>query len=331
MDFSIIICTYNPDERLLRRCLDAVTQLEQQGLTYEVILVDNNSQPSLSERTYIQDFLKGRTNATVIVSREQGLAYARIAGIEAATGSWAVFFDDDNEAKPDYLSNLHALIQRIPSVAAWGPGTVAVEFIDTIDPSLEQVGYAVFQGKQTHHTAFACTRQWQSCYPFGTGLGVRIDVLRKYIEWFTQGKLSAISRKGESLASGDDIQLVMMCIREGYAAGHSPDLRINHIIPGKRANMAYIKRLAYGSNSDFHTAIGEIIPEYRKLMASHLHSPWKFTSKSMRRYLAANWSGKPEKVVKVANYIGAMSSMYQLHRKPLPKWVSVIVKQFKLS
>jgi glycosyltransferase involved in cell wall biosynthesis len=330
VDFSIIICTYNPDERLLTRCLEAVAQLDHQGFTSEVIMVDNNSRPPLSERPYIYNFLTGRANTSIVVAGEQGLAHARIAGIETARGSWAVFLDDDNEVRPEYLSNLQALIQQNPSVAAWGPGIVDVEFIDNIDPSLERVGYTTFQGKQASHIAFACIRYWQACYPFGTGLSVRIEVLRTYAQGFTQGKLSATSRKGESLASGDDIQLVMLCIREGYATGHSPDLSINHIIPRKRANIAYIKRLAYGSNADFHTAIGEIIPEYREATASQLHSPWQFTFKSIKRYLTANWSGRPEKIVKAANYIGAMHSLYRLHHKPLPKWVGMVVKQFKL-
>lgn len=83
LDYSIIICTYNPDERLLKRCLSAITQLDISGLRAEVILVDNNSTEPLSGLSYIKDFLTKKKETKFIEVKEQGLSYARMGGIAA--------------------------------------------------------------------------------------------------------------------------------------------------------------------------------------------------------------------------------------------------------
>ena len=57
LDYSIVICTYNPDERLLRRCLKAVHNLDVNDITMEVILVDNNSQVPVETLYYVREYL----------------------------------------------------------------------------------------------------------------------------------------------------------------------------------------------------------------------------------------------------------------------------------
>lgn len=106
MDFSIIICTYNPDELLLKRCLSAVTHLIVGGFTAEVILVDNNSKEPLIDVNYVQDFIKNTPDSKLLLVKEQGLSHARIAGIQESKGRWIVFFDDDNEPDAAYLTAL---------------------------------------------------------------------------------------------------------------------------------------------------------------------------------------------------------------------------------
>ncbi|WP_353197441.1 glycosyltransferase [Parapedobacter defluvii] len=328
--FTIVICSYNPDERLLQRCLDAIHRLAHHGLASEVLLVDNNSTPPLTSRPAVRDFLGKRPDSKVIVAEEQGLVYARMAGIAQAKGDYVVFFDDDNEPQPDYLVELQALHQRYPAVAAWGPGVVTVDFIDGVDPRIKQVAYSAFQGKRESYTAFACLRQWQACYPFGTGLCVKTEVLTTFAAWVNTGKLTATGRKGVSLSSGEDLQMVMACIALGYAAGHSPQLQVTHVITGTRANMGYIKRLSYGSNLAFHASIAEVLPGYAEAVKFQVHRPRRFAFKSTKRYLSALLTGNPAKMVNTVNYIGAMSSLYRLYQIHIPRMVNVILKHASL-
>src|SRR5690554_5831755 len=106
LEYSIVICSYNPDERIMKRCLKAVQSIDFNDINYEIILIDNNSQPSMSTLPYVQDFLNNMTNSRCIIARKQGLTHARIKGTEEASGKYIVFFDDDNEPYSDYLSSL---------------------------------------------------------------------------------------------------------------------------------------------------------------------------------------------------------------------------------
>ena len=60
IDYSLIICTYNPDERLLERCLHAVHQLNLENISSEVIIVDNNSTIPVSGLPCILQYLKNK-------------------------------------------------------------------------------------------------------------------------------------------------------------------------------------------------------------------------------------------------------------------------------
>ncbi|WP_188751268.1 glycosyltransferase [Parapedobacter defluvii] len=330
MDYSIIICSFNPDDRLLLRCLEAVRLLDKRGIGVETIVVDNNSVPPLAERPYVRHFLNNSPDTRLVPAKEQGLVNARIAGIGAAQGQWALFLDDDNEVEPTYLQELRELRRRHPSVGAWGPGHVEVEFTDGIANGLEGLAYHIFQGKEIRFTEFASIRNWQPCYPFGTGLAMCMDILKPYVSWVKGGELSATGRKGATLASGEDIQMVMLCVREGFAAGQSPRLGVAHLIPAKRANLQYMGRLAFGSNLDFHAAIAELIPEYREEWAPQPQTAFKFGFKVIKRYGSWLWNATPAKKIKLATYIGSMTSLYGIHRKQLPKCVNFVIDRLKL-
>ena len=58
-DVSIVICTYNPDERALTRCLAAVKNLKRGNLKTECLLVDNNSNKPISQLDSVKSFFSG--------------------------------------------------------------------------------------------------------------------------------------------------------------------------------------------------------------------------------------------------------------------------------
>ena len=56
--FSIVICTYNPQPQIFQRLLNAVLQFDALSPAHEVILIDNNSSPSLANNGAVQSFFK---------------------------------------------------------------------------------------------------------------------------------------------------------------------------------------------------------------------------------------------------------------------------------
>ncbi|WP_316192488.1 MULTISPECIES: glycosyltransferase family 2 protein [unclassified Bradyrhizobium] len=104
MDFSIVIPTLNRIE-LLKRAVNSV--LRQSYRSYEVIIVDDGSRcpPELLN-------VNAETEILVIVQEKtKGAAAARNAGIEAASGSYISFLDDDDEYFPDFLLRTKTTIE----------------------------------------------------------------------------------------------------------------------------------------------------------------------------------------------------------------------------
>jgi glycosyltransferase involved in cell wall biosynthesis len=256
VDFSIIICTYNPKEKILQRLFNAIKKFESNKLNFEVILVDNNSKVRLNTERYVSDFLK-ETCAKLIIEEKPGLTSARIAGIKEAKGKWLVFFDDDNEPAHDYLVKAKHEIIQFPDVIAWGPSQIKVEFMGTTNPWFLKNEH-LFQAKDINQTQFANDSHWQSCYPFGTGLIIRKDIAKLYAIRVLENRYTLTDRKGKSLASGGDVQLVMTGIEQGFLAGVIGGLKINHIIDQKKTQLPYILKMEYGTASAYVKAYNQV-------------------------------------------------------------------------
>lgn len=329
VDYSIIICTYNPDERLLRRCLNAVASLHFENFSAEIILVDNNSTTPLKTLNYIEDFLGKTSPSKLIEVAEQGLNHARMAGIKESKGKYVVFFDDDNEPDPDYIKELYQLHTNYPNVAAWGPGNVEVDFIEGVDPGLEHYARAAFQERHETRVTYSNQTSWQACYPFGTGLCLERTYFEAYRLLAEQGVFSISDRKGNQLSSGGDTQMVLFCISKGAAAGVAPGLKLTHIVPGKRTGFDYLKRLTYGTSVCYSTCVLEVFPEHIKNLERHLVPEKRFISKVRKKYFLLTFSGKPKKVFALIAYIGAVAGDYQALKRPVDPFIHQILKKLK--
>lgn len=331
IDYSIVICTYNPDERILTRCLNAVKNLHVQDLKIEVLLVDNNSHPALPALDYIKSILSQWPSLNLLTVKAQGLTNARVAGIEASNGRMIVFFDDDNEPDPNYLLELAKVSSLHSQVAAWGPGQIQVDFIDGIDKTIENYGRESFQERNDQQVAYADLRSWQSCYPFGTGLCVRADILRAYHELVKQGAFSMTDRKGNQMSSGGDTQIVFYCIQQGYSAGISPGMKLVHIIPGKRANLAYLKRLAYGTGIAYTPLLVEIFPDQKAGVSDAIMDGTKFSRRTLKRYLKLGLNNSTDEIFSLISYIATNCGAYIAMGKQIPGLVGWIIKKLKLD
>jgi len=327
MDFSIIICTYNPDELLLKRCLSAVTNLNGGGFTAEVILVDNNSKEPLIDVNYVQDFIKNTPDSKLLLVKEQGLSHARIAGIQESEGRWVVFFDDDNEPDAAYLTALDELCEKYPNVVAWGPGNVFVDFVGGIRNDLEVFAREAFQERFESNVTYSNQRTWQSCYPFGTGLCIQKSYLNAYMALVAQGQFTLSGRKGKQLTSGEDTQMVLFCVSKGVAAGVSHEMKMTHIIPEKRATLDYLKRLTYGTGVCYSTVMLEVFPEYIKVLEKHWVKEATFVTRTLKKYLLLLLFFRPKKALKLISYIAEVSGIYIALGRPVPPAVNWVLKR----
>lgn len=326
--FSLVVCTYNPQERILRRCLAAIALLNRQGIAAEVILVDNNSTPGVQDMECVQHFRPGIPAMRVLHESRPGVKFARMRAIEEAAGDYVVYVDTDNELEANYLQELAQLIKQYPQVGAWGPGVVQVEFLDGVPPHLESCARAAFQERHESEIRMAREQEWQDCYPFGTGLCIRTDVLREYNRLALNGIFTFEGRKGNSLTSGEDTQMILLAIRIGYFAGVAPSLRLKHLIPAGKANWPYMKRLAFGTAVCYEPALLEVFPERETLLQTRLLKKYTFLRRALRRVLKAR-NKMPAEMLAAIQFVGLQAGVYEALGKPLPAGIQYLIHRLK--
>jgi len=102
---TLVVCTYNRGKSL-ETTLESLFSLDSlEDLVCEIIIVDNNS--SDGTKKLIEKYIKlhGRLFRYVFES-QQGVSFARNAGIKAALGEIIVFTDDDVIVEHDWLNNI---------------------------------------------------------------------------------------------------------------------------------------------------------------------------------------------------------------------------------
>jgi GT2 family glycosyltransferase len=108
---TIVVCTFNRAD-LLPGALESLERLTTLGrFTYEVLVVDNASTDDTPRivrelTTRRPDLFRG------VRESRPGVSVARNRGVAEAQGEWIAFFDDDQFADPQWLSELWNLAER---------------------------------------------------------------------------------------------------------------------------------------------------------------------------------------------------------------------------
>ncbi|MBS0268678.1 MAG: glycosyltransferase family 2 protein [Proteobacteria bacterium] len=239
---SVIICAHDSAERI-RPTIDALARCRA-NFPVEIIVVDNNSTDGTAGHAKeAWDACGNDRFAFSIVDEPQaGLAYARRAGVRAASFGIVVFCDDDNWLAEDYL--MHAMrIMRDPKVGAAGgcstPGNpenlpswfYTFSWGFAVGVPLSRIA----QLPDEPEAATSVDALW------GAGLVTRRDII-KYL-YKLPGFPALSGRKGAELLSGEDLEISACLLGAGYKLLFSESLRFKHDIAPKRLTTAYAKRL----------------------------------------------------------------------------------------
>lgn len=331
MDVSIIICTYNPDQTIFERCLTAIENLTVKEISVEVIVVDNNSKIPISSLNYVAEFVRRVHYSKIVIEKEQGLAYARINGFRCSTGKLIIFFDDDNEPFPEYITEAKKLHDNRPFIGIIGPGYINVEYINKVDPWIRHHLNGLFQEKKAEREEYILSvLNWAPCYPPGTGQIIKRIVFEAYIENFFFKGLKTVDRKGQNLSSAGDSQLIWSSLNINYAVGHHPALKLNHLIPSKRANLTYLKRLNYYLELSGILAFIEMYPEKKILFSKY--STVKFLYGIFKIYFNGIIKKQSKSInLNIANLIGRKEASIKIYQGKMPLLLLTVKKIFKVE
>lgn len=332
MDISVIIPTYNQEERLLSMVLDALENLDTEGIEFECLIVDNNSPTPVSELGSVQQFLERCPWARVVVETEQGATYARIAGIQQSTGRVVVFVDDDNVLSPEYLRVCLEQFASVDHVGVWGAGNISASLLDPVEEWLTGPVRAYHCVREAEHPSYGCVPEsWESFYPIGMGMALTRELAESYTQEVLSGKLAASCRKGNSLASAGDCQIVWHAISKGFSAGVHPGLSIDHLVPARRSTVDYLKRVAFGTSSSYCPAFYQSYPHIDEKKRGKPPSSRKIM---LRLFMTTLRQVKRRRLrllpVEVAVILGEVIGRCRAINSERPAWVFSLAKRMKL-
>lgn len=245
---SVIICTANPRMDIFQRVLDSVDQQTLAHSRYEVIVVDNNSQPPLSAESLRKD-----REMTLRVIREprQGLSFARCAGINAASGKLFVFVDDDNFLDNRYLEAALKIAEENPEIGAYGgisEGVLERPIGKWKTKLLPYLGVRDY-GKEPITSKNDHWGQWE---PIGAGMVTRRDVAETFRDLVESVPHAGnLGRRGSDLLSGEDSLFARIANRLGYACSYQPSLKLQHFIKKGRLKLWYLAKLIKGHGRSY--------------------------------------------------------------------------------
>jgi len=238
---SVVICTHNPREDYLRRVLDGLRSQTLPTDQWELLLIDNASQASLSGRFDLSWHPHGRH----IREEELGLTPARLRGIMESRADVLVFVDDDTVLAPDYLEQALVVEKQWPLVGVWG-GSIAPEF-ETPAPAWcgDQIWRLTIV--EVKEDIWSNLREVSATIPCGAGMCIRKSVGLRFVEWCRiSEKSNGLGRKGTALSGYEDVDLAHCAMDIGLGTGKSTRLHLTHLVPTSRLTLDYFVRHAEG-------------------------------------------------------------------------------------
>ncbi|NJL88319.1 MAG: glycosyltransferase [Leptolyngbyaceae cyanobacterium SM1_1_3] len=228
---TVAIPTYNGEQRLpqVLECLIKQTNLEE--ITWEVLVVDNNSTDATAKltRQYQQNW-PTENSLKYHFAAKQGAAFARQKAIEAAQGDIVAFLDDDNLPAEDWVEQVYQFAIAHPRAGAFGSriyGCFEVEPTQQITQKIAPFLAIVNRGEDPHQYYAS-----QRVLPPGAGLAVRKQA------WFESVPdhlfLNYLGQRSDTATASEDLEVLIHIQKFGWEIWHNPAMIVYHQIPKER-------------------------------------------------------------------------------------------------
>jgi glucosyl-dolichyl phosphate glucuronosyltransferase len=238
---TVAICTFNRAESL-RRTLDSLAAMRvSSDLTWEVVIVNNNSTDHTDE--VINQYLN-RLPLRREYERRPGLSNARNRAIDTAKGEYILWTDDDVVVEAGWLSAYVEAFRRWPEAAVFG-GRITPRY-DPPVARLVAVGETVLQGPYAVRD-FGNDAQPLSVaegrLPFGANFAIR-TIEQRTFRYDPNLGAGPNRRRAE-----EEIDVITRLLESGATGYWIPEAYVEHCIGRERQTIRYI--------ADYYTGLGE--------------------------------------------------------------------------
>ena len=232
-DISVVLSTYNRCP-ILPFALDSVLQQTPGDVSWEVIVVDNNS--SDETQAVVASFIgRGHSNLHYVFEGRQGVSYARNAGIERARAPIIAFFDDDVCVSPTWVATIKRAFDDHAEADCVG-GSVLPRW--ELDPPswLTREHWAPLALQDYGDQPISVNRNNPLCL-LSANFAFRREVFEQ-IGLFEP----ELQRVKEGIGSMEDLELLTRFWRAGGNALYLPSLTVTANVPAERLTKRYHRK-----------------------------------------------------------------------------------------
>jgi glycosyltransferase involved in cell wall biosynthesis len=245
---DVCICTHNPRLEVLSIVLTALANQTLSKDAYQVWIIDNASDPPISDRE-LAPLADAGVTYHLLQELRLGTMYARELASQAIPGDALILVDDDNELLPNYLEVAIDILDRHPEIGYFGGkllSGIQVNYPQWMEELLPYLGIKD-EGDEPISQRIEGDYYWGKWEPPGAGAVVRKVVLQKYFDNVRQLPPDlVIGRRGkQGLLSMADSWIAYCAYELGLQCSYQPQLALIHHIDPTRLQLEYLVRLMY--------------------------------------------------------------------------------------
>jgi glycosyltransferase involved in cell wall biosynthesis len=232
MDITVILCTYNRYKSLGRALESVAASSLPDSVTWEILVVDNNS--SDRTREVVMAYCELYPNRfRYLFEPTPGKSHALNSGIRGARGEKLAFMDDDVTVDPVWLQRLSAVLDDNQWAGVGGRivpplGFVAPRWLSLHGPYGLGGVLALFD-----RGGSACELD-SECAPYGTNMCFRKVMFERYGMFRTD-----LGPNPQNAIRGEDIEFGRRLISAGERLGYEPSAVVYHPVTEERLKKAY--------------------------------------------------------------------------------------------
>ncbi|WP_413164362.1 hormogonium polysaccharide biosynthesis glycosyltransferase HpsE [Capilliphycus salinus ALCB114379] len=243
IDFTVVICTYNGENRLPQVLDLLLIQDQTENLAWEILVVDNNSTDKTKEVVEQYQSKSPQTYPKIryCFEKKQGIAFARRLAINEAQSPLIGFLDDDNLPEKDWVYSAYSFAQLHPQAGAFGSQLKALYEVNPPENFHRIACFLAVVNRGEKAFRYDLLERW--LFPPGAGLVIRKQAWLDCVPeqpFFTGVAAQSLQNKGE------DIEILSYLRKKGWEIWHNPQMKVNHLIPSSRLEKPYLLKLLRG-------------------------------------------------------------------------------------
>ncbi len=240
MSISVVVCTHHRFAPLAA-ALESLCNLQiAENIDWEIVVVDNDSPPGVESIVGSLNVNYPAVRLRYVIEPRRGIARARQRGIDEARGTWIAFFDDDQLADTQWLTELAQAARLRRSMCVGGQ----VKLILPASPS-RNLG-RLCRDLLSETVDQPSPRRYDRRFKPGAG---NVMIHRLAIERVGGFDLEAEGR-------GEDTILFLKILRAGYECWYTPQAVVYHVIPADRLTPRAFQELT--------RVVGQRLPLFEK-------------------------------------------------------------------